>query len=395
MLSISMVPRRASMLRLTTSMPTPRPERLVIAAAVEKPGAKIICSSSPSPMVAPGAISPCASALARTRARLMPRPSSWMAISTSPPACRADSTMRPAAGLPAGARSSAGSRPWSQLLRITWIIGSARRSITVLSTSVASPSVTSSMVLPVSCARSWINRRNRPNRLETGIIRSAIEVSRSSADSRWISSETARRVIASIVPAAAISSSRLCAMTSSPTRFISSSSRSACTRTLSCAGAVWRAAARGASVGAAAVSATPAEGSGASDVISSSMSSITKTNTSSMSSRLMSPASVTSHTAWHSVGSRSASAGTSSNRQVTVQSPRSRNSSSRPSGLEPVTIASGGRRKRTCQPLATAGVGAAAAGASLTALASAARMPSPAATSAASASDPASSSDCM
>ena len=39
-LSSSMLPRRASMLRRTTSMPTPRPDRLVTCSAVEKPGSK-------------------------------------------------------------------------------------------------------------------------------------------------------------------------------------------------------------------------------------------------------------------------------------------------------------------------------------------------------------------
>ena len=42
----SMAPRSASMVFLTTSMPTPRPERLVTACAVEKPGWKISCSTS-------------------------------------------------------------------------------------------------------------------------------------------------------------------------------------------------------------------------------------------------------------------------------------------------------------------------------------------------------------
>jgi hypothetical protein len=34
-------PRSASTLRLTTSIPTPRPDRLVTCSAVEKPGMKI------------------------------------------------------------------------------------------------------------------------------------------------------------------------------------------------------------------------------------------------------------------------------------------------------------------------------------------------------------------
>ena len=40
-LRTSMVPRSAVMLRLTTSMPTPRPERLLTCSAVENPGWKI------------------------------------------------------------------------------------------------------------------------------------------------------------------------------------------------------------------------------------------------------------------------------------------------------------------------------------------------------------------
>ncbi len=40
-LAMSMLPRSAAILRLTTSMPTPRPDRLVTCSAVEKPGSKI------------------------------------------------------------------------------------------------------------------------------------------------------------------------------------------------------------------------------------------------------------------------------------------------------------------------------------------------------------------
>ncbi len=41
LLEISMVPRKVSMVRLTTSMPTPRPETLVTSLLVEKPGWKM------------------------------------------------------------------------------------------------------------------------------------------------------------------------------------------------------------------------------------------------------------------------------------------------------------------------------------------------------------------
>ena len=40
-LAMSTLPRSAVMLRLTTSMPTPRPDRLVTCSAVEKPGSKM------------------------------------------------------------------------------------------------------------------------------------------------------------------------------------------------------------------------------------------------------------------------------------------------------------------------------------------------------------------
>ena len=40
-LSMATLPRSAVMLRFTTSMPTPRPDRLVTVSAVEKPGSKI------------------------------------------------------------------------------------------------------------------------------------------------------------------------------------------------------------------------------------------------------------------------------------------------------------------------------------------------------------------
>ena len=74
----SMVPPIWSILVRTTSMPTPRPDTLVTAAAVEKPGAKMnlwICASvifSRSASVT----RPSATALALMRSVLRPRPSS-------------------------------------------------------------------------------------------------------------------------------------------------------------------------------------------------------------------------------------------------------------------------------------------------------------------------------
>ncbi len=40
-LAMATLPRSAVMLRLTTSMPTPRPDRFVTCSAVENPGSKI------------------------------------------------------------------------------------------------------------------------------------------------------------------------------------------------------------------------------------------------------------------------------------------------------------------------------------------------------------------
>ncbi len=92
-------------------IPTPRPDRLVMVAAVENPGSKMSCSTSWSLSAAPAVISPCSSALARTRSRLMPRPSSFTVMTTSAPAWKADSVIRPFAGLPAARRSAEVSSP--------------------------------------------------------------------------------------------------------------------------------------------------------------------------------------------------------------------------------------------------------------------------------------------
>ena len=84
---MSMVPPIWSILVRTTSMPTPRPETEVTAAAVEKPGAKmnlwiwasVIFSSSAS------VTRPFWSALALIRSVLSPRPLSAMQMMMWPP----------------------------------------------------------------------------------------------------------------------------------------------------------------------------------------------------------------------------------------------------------------------------------------------------------------------
>ncbi|OIQ66925.1 hypothetical protein GALL_515030 [mine drainage metagenome] len=74
----SMVPPIFSMLVLTTSMPTPRPDTAEIVAAVEKPARKINLRIWPSVMPASSVsvARPFDSTLARIRSTARPRPSS-------------------------------------------------------------------------------------------------------------------------------------------------------------------------------------------------------------------------------------------------------------------------------------------------------------------------------
>ena len=74
---------------------------------------------------------------------------------------QAESRTVPRGGLPAAARASGPSMPWSQLLRMRWTSGSPSRSMTVLSSSVSAPSVTRSISLPSSAERSCTSRLNR------------------------------------------------------------------------------------------------------------------------------------------------------------------------------------------------------------------------------------------
>ncbi len=129
-----------------------------------------------------------------------------------------------------GCGASALSMPWSMALRMRWTSGSARRSIMVLSSSVSSPIVTKSTGLPRSRDRSWTRRRKRPNSEPIGTMRMPMVVSRRPEARRSISSAMA--LMARSVPECASWVSRAWAMTSSPTRSISSSRRSAGTRTV-------------------------------------------------------------------------------------------------------------------------------------------------------------------
>ena len=72
----SMQPCKASLLFLTTSRPTPRPEMSVTWSAVEKPGAKINCQMSDSDRPWAELMSPCAKALWTIFSSSSPCPSS-------------------------------------------------------------------------------------------------------------------------------------------------------------------------------------------------------------------------------------------------------------------------------------------------------------------------------
>ena len=217
------------MLRLTTSMPTPRPDRSVTLSAVEKPGAKISCQTSLSLGVAPSGSRPRSMALARMRSRRRPRPSSLTSITMLPPSWQALICSRPVVPLPAAMRSAGNSMPWSRLLRTRCISGSAISSTMLLSSSVSPPVTTNSISLP-SCL--LVSRTTRWKRLKvspTGTMRSASAPSRvacTSSLTRWLASRNRAEPswLATIC-------APLPAITSSPIRSIRWSSLSARTLT--------------------------------------------------------------------------------------------------------------------------------------------------------------------
>ena len=225
-----MLPRRSSTARRTTSRPTPRPETFVTRALVEKPGANTRACSSRSGRASCSAISPRATAVRRIASRSIPRPSSSTRMTTWAPACAAARRTRPRRRFPARSRSSGGSIPWSMQLRRRCTIGSLRRSITVLSSSVSSPAVSKSTSRPISRARSRTRRRNLPNVGRTGTIRMPRVRSRRSAVSRSTSSAMPASAGSAASPAWRVS--RAWTVTSSPTRLTRASSRSAPTRSV-------------------------------------------------------------------------------------------------------------------------------------------------------------------
>ena len=80
-----------SMIRLTTSMPTPRPAASPTVSAVEKPGRKMIlmASASDSADTDSGRSKPRVTPLALILAISMPPPSSSTSITTALPRCEA------------------------------------------------------------------------------------------------------------------------------------------------------------------------------------------------------------------------------------------------------------------------------------------------------------------
>ena len=109
-----------------------------------------------------------------------PCPLSETDIHTCPPSFLASSTILPFSILPASARSSLLSMPWSTELRIRCIRGSDICSIIFLSTSVSSPITSSSISLPSFLDVSYTIRFIFWNVFLRGIIRIAIIASWSS-----------------------------------------------------------------------------------------------------------------------------------------------------------------------------------------------------------------------
>ena len=213
---MSTVPPIASMLVFTTSIPTPRPETLVTAAAVEKPGSKMNCNtrSSGSAAASSAATSPRATAFARTADTAIPPPSSSTSIVTWPLSLNARRASLPTCGLPRAARTSGGSMPWSTALRTRCVSGSRMLSISVRSSSVSPPSIDSCTSLPQETARSRTVRGNLLKTCSIGCSRVLTAVSWRALVTvlmRWAAASTAGSVVSML-------RSSLRASTSSPTR---------------------------------------------------------------------------------------------------------------------------------------------------------------------------------
>ena len=170
--AISTPPPRDSMLRRTTSMPTPRPDTSVTSCAVENPASNSSCQTSESDASA-GSERPRCAARARINSRSSPRPSSDTSITTLPPRWLAARLTVPVGGFPAATRTSGDSSPWSTELRTRCVSGSEIFSISPRSSSVVSPDVVNSTCLPSRADSSRTIRGNRANTSEIGTIRMA------------------------------------------------------------------------------------------------------------------------------------------------------------------------------------------------------------------------------
>ena len=112
-------PPSASILLLTTSRPTPRPEISVICLAIENDGInrKSIISFCERFSASSGVTRPRSTALSRTLSVLIPPPSSPTSMITLLPSWKALRKIVPFSGLPAARLSSGDSIPWSAELR--------------------------------------------------------------------------------------------------------------------------------------------------------------------------------------------------------------------------------------------------------------------------------------
>ena len=110
-------------------------------------------------------------ALARTASTSMPLPSSAISMTIMLPSFEALRRTVPSSFLPAAARSSGDSMPWSRALRTECISGSSRSSITDLSSSVSSPSMTRLTFLLRVLVRSRTSRGKRLNIWLMGTMR--------------------------------------------------------------------------------------------------------------------------------------------------------------------------------------------------------------------------------
>ena len=168
--SMRRLPRSDSTAPRTTSMPTPRPETSVTSLAVLNPGSvmSIITSAS-------GSVSACSRVRTRrsraTRRRTagsMPRPSSVTRMTTLSRSFMASSRIVPTGGFPFRTRSSDGSIPWSMALRRMWRRGSGSSSRMARSSSVSLPSTSKFTSLPCLRAKSRTARGNRSAIISSG-----------------------------------------------------------------------------------------------------------------------------------------------------------------------------------------------------------------------------------